>query len=199
MNTKMTIELRFGVPENQHIKIANIIYDAFGSKFNKFYSNKNKVIKFISKSLRNDRTVIALKNGKTVGFAGLEHNKKSFIDPDLKETYHIFGLATPVAIIVTELLVLANKTKPTELHLETLAVSVNERGKGVGSKLMQFVLNYARSKGFSRIILEVVETNARARHLYERFGFEEVKVQKIPYPFSFLMGFRSFTQMVCKL
>jgi ribosomal protein S18 acetylase RimI-like enzyme len=69
----------------------------------------------------------------------------------------------------------------------------------VGSKLLQFVLNYARSEGFSRIILEVVETNPRAKHLYERFGFKEIKVQKIPYPFSFLMGFRHFTQLVCKL
>ena len=176
MNVKMAVELRFGVPENQHVKVAHILHDAFGSKFNKFYGNKNKVIKFISKSLRNDRTVIAIKNGKTVGFAGLEHNKKSFIDPDLKETCRIFGLATPVAVLVTELLILANRTKPRELHLETLAVSKNERSKGVGSKLLQFVLNYARSEGFSRIILEVVETNPRAKHLYERFGFKEIKI-----------------------
>jgi ribosomal protein S18 acetylase RimI-like enzyme len=199
MNTKMAVELRFGVPENQRATVASIFCDAFGAKFNKFYGNKNKMIDFISRSIRDDRTVIALKNGKTVGFAGLEHNRKSFIDPDLEQTWHVFGLATPVAILVTGLLVLANKTKPRELHLETLAVSKNERGNGIGSKLLQFVLNYALSEGFSRIKLEVVETNPRARQLYERFGFEEVGIHKVPYPFSFLVGFGSITEMVCEL
>lgn len=195
----MAVELRFGVPENQKLKVASIIYDAFGSKFNKFYGNKNKVVEYISKSLRNDRTIISLKNGMTVGFVGLEHNKKSFIEPDLKQTFHIFGLASPVAILITKLFVLANKTKPQEMHLESIAVSKTERGKGIGSKLLQFVLNHARSKGFSQIKLEVVNTNPRARQLYESFGFEEVKVNKIPYPLSFLMGFENIIEMVCKL
>ncbi|MDG6222185.1 MAG: GNAT family N-acetyltransferase [Candidatus Bathyarchaeota archaeon] len=195
----MSVELRFGVTENQQAKVANIFYDAFGAKFNKFYGNKPKVINFLSKSLRNDRTVVALKNGKLVGFAGLEHDKKSFIGPCFKQTSHVFDLATFVAVFVAKFFVLAKKTKPKELHLESLAVSKTERGKWVGSKLLQFVLNYARSKGFSQIKLEVVDTNPRARQLYERFGFKEVEVHKVPYPFSFLLGFKSVTEMVCNL
>jgi len=199
MKTNMAVELRFGVPQNQRVKLASILYDAFGSKFNKFYGNENKVIEFISKSLRNDRTIIAQKNGKTVGFVGLEHKKKSFIDPSLTQTFHTFGLVSPIAMFVTRLFVLANNTKTKELHLESIAVSKKEQNKGIGSKLLKFVLNYARSEGFSQIKLEVVETNPRARQLYESFGFEEVKAQKIPYPLSFLMGFGSITEMVCKL
>ncbi|MCW4022933.1 MAG: GNAT family N-acetyltransferase [archaeon] len=195
----MAVELKFGVPENQKVQLASIAYDAFESKFNKFYGNKNKVIDFMSKNLRNDRTIRAQKNGKTVGFAGLEYKNKGFIDPDFTKTFHVFGVLSPVAFFITKLFVLANQTKPKELHLESIAVSKNERGKGIGSKLLQFVLNYARSKGFSRIVLEVVDHNRRAKKLYESFGFEQVSVNKIPYPMSFLVGFGSIIQMDCKL
>jgi len=45
----------------------------------------------------------------------------------------------------------------------------------------------------------VIETNQNARMLYERVGFKEAKVQKIPYPFSRLLGFGSVTEMVYRL
>jgi ribosomal protein S18 acetylase RimI-like enzyme len=195
----MDIQIRFGVPEKQNVQLASIAYDAFESKFNKFYKNKNKVIEFISKSLHSDRTIVALKHGKIVGFVGLEYQKKSFIDPDFTQTFHVFGLLSPVAYFITRLFVLGNQTRPKEMHLESIAVSKTERGKGVGSELLQFVLSYARSEGFSRIVLEVVDHNQRAKKLYESFGFEQVSVNKIPYPMSFLVGFESITQMDYKL
>jgi RimJ/RimL family protein N-acetyltransferase len=45
------------------------------------------------------------------------------------------------------------------------------RGKGVGTALMRELLRRAGTWGYTRIVLSVLVTNARAIHLYENFGF----------------------------
>ncbi len=50
-------------------------------------------------------------------------------------------------------------------------VAPEHRGLGVGRFLMQWALRWARSKGYSKMKLEVAETNERARHVYEDLGF----------------------------
>jgi len=45
------------------------------------------------------------------------------------------------------------------------------RGKGIGKALMEWAEAWARKRGHRKIKLEVAETNARARHLYESLGF----------------------------
>jgi ribosomal protein S18 acetylase RimI-like enzyme len=45
------------------------------------------------------------------------------------------------------------------------------RDQGVGKSLVAFAEDWARKKGYHKIKLECAESNARARHLYEDFGF----------------------------
>lgn len=194
----MNIEIRFGTPENQRVKVAKILYDTFEDKFRIFFGDKNKFLAFASNCLRDDRTLVALKNGNAVGVAGLECNGKNFLDASLHQTVKVFGLGA-LRVSLFAALYLFTKPAKNELLIDTLAVSADERGKGVGSKLLHSVIDYARSSGFYRIKLEVVETNQNARRLYERIGFTEFKVQKIPYPFSRLIGFGSVTEMVYML
>lgn len=48
-----------------------------------------------------------------------------------------------------------------------IATHKNQRGKGVGTRLMQEALNYAKGD-----VALHVEHNNPAKHLYERFGFK---------------------------
>jgi len=47
----------------------------------------------------------------------------------------------------------------------------DQRGKGVGKSLVSWAADWARSKGYRKIKLEVADSNARARHVYEELGF----------------------------
>jgi len=53
-----------------------------------------------------------------------------------------------------------------------IGISEERRGRGLGAKLMERLVESVRSRGNNGIELTVVRTNDRARRLYESFGFE---------------------------
>jgi RimJ/RimL family protein N-acetyltransferase len=60
-------------------------------------------------------------------------------------------------------------------HAVELGISVRQewRDRGVGSALIQALIDWARASGIvTRIELRVYARNARAIHVYEKFGFE---------------------------
>jgi ribosomal-protein-alanine N-acetyltransferase len=61
-----------------------------------------------------------------------------------------------------------------EAELGGLAVTPEARRRGIGRTLVKAVLEDARSCGIRLVFLEVRESNAAARRLYERAGFETV-------------------------
>ena len=58
-----------------------------------------------------------------------------------------------------------------ELHINNLAVVPECRRQGIASALLRRVLNEAARFGIRRTMLEVRQSNAPARQLYEKFGF----------------------------
>ena len=69
-----------------------------------------------------------------------------------------------------------------ELHINTIAVRPEFRGRGIGRQLLAFVLNDARERGARRALLEVRASNAAAIALYSAFGFRTESVRKNYYP-----------------
>jgi ribosomal-protein-alanine N-acetyltransferase len=68
-----------------------------------------------------------------------------------------------------------------ELHINNLAVLPENRRRGVGTALLNFVLELGRSLGARRATLEVRRSNDAARQLYERLGFTAAGVRRAYY------------------
>ena len=63
-----------------------------------------------------------------------------------------------------------HSTKPGETYVEQLSVAAAARGKGIGTKLLQWAEARARESNSTTLTLSVINGNP-ARRLYERFGF----------------------------
>lgn len=58
-----------------------------------------------------------------------------------------------------------------EWELENIAVAAEARGRGLGTRLLGEFIDLARNNGAQAIYLEVRESNAAARALYEKSAF----------------------------
>jgi GNAT superfamily N-acetyltransferase len=56
-------------------------------------------------------------------------------------------------------------------HVGILAVTEAAEGKGAGGALMRAAEAWARERGFRKLTLNVFEGNARARAIYDHFGY----------------------------
>ena len=65
-------------------------------------------------------------------------------------------------------------------HLHFLAVLEQNRGRGIGTVLIERARHLARQRRFPSLSLTVFEENARAVALYERLGFSEVARRPAP-------------------
>lgn len=65
-----------------------------------------------------------------------------------------------------------------EGHITNIAVHPEFRNMGVGSLLLQGLIDRARERDISRMTLEVRKNNETAQRLYRKFGFEVKGVRK---------------------
>jgi ribosomal-protein-alanine N-acetyltransferase len=68
-----------------------------------------------------------------------------------------------------------------EAHITTLAVEPQQRGKKIGERLLQGLLEEAILHGATRATLEVRENNVVAQNLYRKYGFREAAIRKNYY------------------
>lgn len=61
-----------------------------------------------------------------------------------------------------------------EAEVLNIAVADEERGKGIGGKLLDHVVSALQRKGVRHIFLEVRDSNTGARALYKSRGFREL-------------------------
>lgn len=69
-----------------------------------------------------------------------------------------------------------------EWHLLSIAVAQAAQGRGLAQRLLARLAQQAQHTDAEWVWLEVREGNARARRLYERWGFESVGLRKHYYP-----------------
>lgn len=69
-----------------------------------------------------------------------------------------------------------NMTDIKTLYIDDLCVDENCRGKHVGTKLYEYVLNYAKENNYYNVTLNVWAANTNALAFYQKIGLQ---VQKI--------------------
>lgn len=68
------------------------------------------------------------------------------------------------------------------IHITTVAVHPDYRRKGIGEKLMNYILDIGKKENYKTCVLEVRVSNERAIELYKKLGFRIEKIKKGYYP-----------------
>ncbi len=113
---------------------------------------------------------------------------ESFTDPYSKELFQFMAGTQPdqflVAIEKKEETVsilgyaVADIDKKMQFqvgHILSIAIGRQFRRRGIGTRLLSKLINVLKSKGCSRVVLEVRVSNDVARSFYQKLGFREVK------------------------
>ncbi len=67
------------------------------------------------------------------------------------------------------------------IEIDNVYVLEEYRFNGIGTKLLDYLINIAFDKKVDNITLEVRLSNIIARNLYKKFGFKEVAIRKYYY------------------
>lgn len=68
-----------------------------------------------------------------------------------------------------------------EAHIVNLAVHPDFRKRGMGTKLLKYLLQDAQGQGLTEVTLEARCSNIAAQCLYEKFGFKKVAIHPCYY------------------
>jgi ribosomal protein S18 acetylase RimI-like enzyme len=188
---ELTIES--ALPTEQRQRAAEIIYEAFGRKFDPWLGKSQHSVALFSAALQPDRVLVARYRGELVGLAGLQYLGRKSLVYRWADVEREFGWLTGLPRFGI-LHFLSSSCRPGELLVEHLSVAGPLRGQGVGRRLLEAAFALARANGLGAVRLEVVDTNPHARRLYERLGFQPAGT--INFPLFRVAGFNYMTEMV---
>ncbi|KUL63351.1 MULTISPECIES: GNAT family N-acetyltransferase [unclassified Streptomyces] len=187
------VTVRRGLPAGAERRAAELYWEAFGRKLGPALDPPDKAVPFIAAHLNADRAICALLDGRLVGLAGYQHDGRAFTGGSahavLREYGHLRGLPRLLLLALFE-----RRPAPGQLVMDGIAVDRDLRGRGVGRLLIEEVAAVAAERGCRQVRLDVIDTNPRARALYERLGFTAVRTERTPY-LRRLLGFGAVTTM----
>ena len=155
--------------------VAKLVYDVDYRTFDLFFKSDKKAIESISKYLLKKEIN---KNFKVI--LDDDHNIIGYVSIYLHDDSHKFHLKSLRLFLVDILdyFVLCD-IEENDLYLAEVAIDESQRGKGLGRKVLQDVIDYAKSKNYSRVILDADFRNEGAKRLYESIGFKQYNKKRV--------------------
>lgn len=197
------VEIRTAQQEDAP-ELARLYEQAFGSKLRwalgRYAPAMPDLVRdlLLHDQMRLSETLVAELDGQIAGMAVLRRDhthRPRWLTVWRLVRRHVKGWRIlTVTFIMTAMC--SNLCTPTRSYLESLAVDARYRGHGVGTLLLERCFEESRQAGKREISLHVVDTNPRAKRLYERMGFRTVRTERFGWIASRWMGFSAQYFMV---
>lgn len=184
-----------GFTDAERADVAGLYWQAFSAKLGRILGPEARALAFFAQIMRPDHALVARSiQGKVIGLAGFKTAKGALTGGGLRDIAQHYGWLG--ALWRAPLLALLERDLADDtLLMDGICVDPFARGMGVGTALLHAIKDEARLRGMARVRLNVINTNPRARALYEREGFVAGQVEHIG-PLKLLFGFSSATRMV---
>lgn len=187
-----------GFPDSDRAQIAALYWEAFGAKLGSTMGPAPKALRFFEAVLYPPHALCARHDdGTLLGVAGFKTQQGALVGGsfrDMARVYGWIGASWRVALLSA----LERDTENARFLMDGIFVEPAARGRGVGSLLLQAIADEAASRGYAEVRLDVIDSNDRARALYERRGFRAIKTHSTGW-LRHVFGFRSATTMILKV
>ncbi len=189
------MQVHLGLPDRLKPAAAALYWQAFGGKLGRVLGPDTRAIAFLTRVIQGDHCLYALDDqGVLLGVAGFKSPAGSFVGGEIADLRAIYGRIG--ALWRSTLLgMLQSEVDNERFLIDGICVARDARGKGVGSALIRSLVSEAQGRGYGAIRLEVIDTNLRARALYERLGFTPWRHEALG-PLRHVFGFSRATTMV---
>lgn len=160
-----------GLPDAMRLRGARLYWEAFGGKLDRVLGPESRALTFFERVIRADHCIIALDGyGDLLGLVGFKTHQASFAGGTWGDLQAIYGRMGGLWRGMV-LRALSREVDNDRFLLDGICVTGPARGQGVGTALLAAVCAEAVARGYPSVRLDVVDTNLRARKLYEREGF----------------------------
>ncbi len=192
------MNITLGFTDADRPAIAALYWEAFGQKLGRTMGPRDRALDFFEAVLNPDHAICAHDtDGTLLGVAGFKTSQGALVGgsfADMARVYGYIGAGWRVALLSA----LERDTENARFLMDGIFVAPHARGRGVGTMLLGAIAAEAGMRGYDEVRLDVIDTNQRARALYEREGFQVVATQSIGW-LRHVFGFQSATTMVRRL
>ena len=186
-----------GFEEPHRDRAAELFWGAFQGKLGRLMGPEAKALAFLRETLDPTYCFAATEADRLLGLVGFKTYEGAFSGgtfADLRRAYGLWGAVWRGTLLE----VLERDVENRRFLLDGIFVAPEARGRGVGTALLTRICEEGRLRGYREIRLDVIDSNPRARTLYEREEFAAVATSSIG-PLRHIFGFREVTTMVKRL
>lgn len=191
----MVIRIELGFPDDQRAQAAALYWQAFSDKLGAVMGPDRRALPYLHTILRPDHAIAAFdERGTLCGIAGFKTPMGSFAGgefEDLARGYGWLGAGWRAPLLS----MLSREIDNVRFLIDGICVAPAHRSAGIGSALIAALANEGRKRGYGEMRLDVIDRNTRARALYERLGFTELKTDQLGL-LRHVFGFAASTSMV---
>lgn len=188
-----------GLPDALRADAAWLYWQAFGSKLGRVLGPDARALAFLADSMTAEHALAALDDdGRLLGLIGFRAGAVGFAGGSYAALVRCYGRAGALwrgAALWALTQGSADAADHGRLLIDGLCVAAEARGRGVGTALIEALVRSPAAEGYRELHLEVIDSNLRARALYERLGFRAVRTARLG-PLRHLFGFRAAVTMV---
>ena len=192
------ITLLKGFPPGQRRAAAELFWGAFRQKLAPVMKPEDRALAFLDQVVSPDHAISAVApDGRLLGIAGFKTAEGAFIGGELSDLQAVYGWFGGLSrgLLLSSL---ERDLAPGVLLMDGIVVAEAARGQGLGARLLAAIKEEARARGCALVRLDVIDSNPRARALYEREGFVAGRTTDLG-PLRHLFGFRRALEMTCRV
>lgn len=184
-----------GLPDALRAQAARLYWQAFGPKLGRVLGPEGRALAYLERAISGNHVIVALSDdGALLGLIGFRSAQGGFAEgsmADLRAAYGRFGALWRAAAMRA----ISREVDNDRFLIDGICVAAGARGQGVGTALIEALADDARTRDYAELRLDVIDTNIRARALYERLGFRAVRSESLG-PLRHLFGFQTAITMV---